>query len=292
MASSLLSRETITSPALPFFPPGQLLATSETSNEAPAHPDRSFLIDRSSGLKFTPTDELTYVPYPIVTTRPLPAIGRSVDANGVVVADWNHAFHPRERLTTGGKTELGLRNSRTEWVHRDDHNAYHREFVGPDLASCPDLLAPMIFSAASFIPDRGLHYDGAKRAEVVPLSTEYREYLWTSGRIRVPNVASVRDALVERALENDFGGIKEATIDEFLSTADRSRRLELGSTLLSLALHETTAPLRDAYRLSYRNHQLPPNTARTVGKFTMHIIKRSGQVRAINALDTRLRAVA
>jgi hypothetical protein len=102
----------------------------------------------------------------------------------------------------------------------------------------------------------------------------------------------VRDALIERALENDFGGINEVTIDEFLSTVDRARRLELGGTLLSLALHETTASLRDTYRLSYRNHQLPPNTARTVGKFTMHIIKRSGHTRAINALDTKLRAVA
>lgn len=268
------------------------MAISEAASEAPVHPARSFLIDTDGGLKFTPVDELTYVPYPIVTTRPLPAIGRSVDANGVVVADWNHAFHPREHLTMGGKTEVGLRNSRTEWVHRDNHNAYHREFVGPDLASCPDLLSPMIFAAASFIPDKGLLYDGARTAELVPLSAEYRDYLWTSGRIRIPNISFVRDALVERALENDFGGVKDTTIDEFLSTANRLRRFELGSTLLSLALHETTAPLRDAYRLSYYNHQLPPHAARTVGKFTMHIIRRSGHVRALSALDAKLRAAA
>lgn len=44
MASSLLLRETVAGAALPSFPPGQQMASSELCTKAPGHIARSFFV--------------------------------------------------------------------------------------------------------------------------------------------------------------------------------------------------------------------------------------------------------
>ncbi len=273
--------------ALPLLPPGEKIIQFD-HEKAPLGNDGSFLVTHGP-LSYTPADLETGVTYPIVTERSLPAVGNSHDLSGKIVADWNHAYHPREQLIRGSLVELGLRNCRVEWVHRDDHNTYHKQFIGPRIDTQPDLIKPILFSAAGFVPEKGLQYDGADEASLVLLSLEHRLHLWRSGRIRVANLIVVRDALLDRALQNDFNGINESTIDEFLSSSDPNRRFELGSTLLGVAVHDITNPLSTLYRTSRERQHLPPGAAKTVGKFAMRIISQSNRKRALRALDSRLR---
>jgi hypothetical protein len=240
-------------------------------------------------LAITPTEEVTGVTLPIVTERPLPPVGKSLDANGVTIADWNHSYHPKIRLSHGTPLEGGLRCARTEWVHRDDHNKYHKEFFGPEIGEGAELVKQIVFSAAGFVPRQGLQYDGRETAKVVDLSPETRLNLWRSGRIRMGNSVVVRDALLDAAFECGFDGINTTTIDEFLSTRDLKRRFELGSTMLSNALHEVTTPLSGVYRAVREQQQLPPEAPRTIGKFALKLVSQTRRSRAINSLEGHLR---
>jgi hypothetical protein len=258
--------------------------------EAPVTPDRSFLSEMR--LAFTPVDEVTGVTYPLVTERPLPPISKCQNEQGQTIADWNHNYHPKEKLSKGTPLERGLRSARIEWVHRDDHNSYHKQFYGPDISGADNMLKSLLFSAAGFIPEHGLQYDGREKAAIISLPPEQRLNLWKSGRVRISNTVIVRDALMDLALREDFSGINERTIDEFLSTNNLMRKRILGSTLLSMALHEVTEPLKLPYKQARQNQQLPPNTSRTAGKLALALIDKTRRSRALSMLETHLRAAA
>lgn len=149
-------------------------------------------------------------------------------------------------------------------------------------------MAPVLFAAAGFVPDRGLRYDGRKEAEIVSLPVEHRLQLWESGRIRVVNVAMVRDALLDEALKRDWGGMAESDIDEFLHTENQRRRIILGSKMLGIAVHDVTSPLRPLYRQTRERQHLPPTAARSIGKFAMEIIEKTNRKRAFQVLHKRL----
>ena len=263
----------------------------QANEEAPAETAGSFLHTVNSNLKITPSDEETGVTYPIVTTRRLPPINKSSNSDGVIVADWNHAYHPRERLIRGTALENALRNARIEWVHRDDHNSYHKEFFGPAIGDEQQMIRQVIFAAAGFVPSKGLHYDGRKEAEVVNLNRRQRLSLWNSNRIRIVNEVSLREGLMEVALRNDFSGINESTIDEFLHTTDPQRRFTLGSNLLSMALIDLTTPLKPLYKEMHEKQQLRPDAPKRIGKFALKLVSQSKRKRALGILEGRLRAV-
>lgn len=240
-------------------------------------------------LKLTPTDETTGVTLPIISRRQLPPTGKSNDSNGVVIADWNHAYHPRERLIKGSPIEVALRNSRIEWVHRDDHNSYHKEFFGHQVGDEEQVLKQVIFSAAGFIPDKGLQYDGRKEAKIVDLNRRNRKALWQSGQVKVAHGISIRDGLMDIALRRDFNGINESTIDEFLHTLDPKRRFVLGSNLLSLALSDLTTPLKPLYREMHERQQLRPDAPKNIGRFALKLVSHYKRTRALGILEGRLK---
>lgn len=270
--------------------PQQGFIAPTSANTTPGQCARSFLIDSHTGAEriYTPWDENTFVSFPIVSNRQLPLVGQAMNKHGAVVADWNHNYHPRDALIHGSLEEQALRNVRIEWVHRDDHSAYHKEFYGPDIRAITDLLRPLLFGAAGFIPDHALNYDGEKKAKIVRLDDAQRLQLWESGRVRVANSILIRDALTHRALTNDFQGINEQVIDEFLHTGDTKRRFELGSSLLGVAVHDMTNPLREQYREIIRRQNLPPGAARTAGRCAMRMVCGHKRARALKALENTL----
>ncbi len=238
-----------------------------------------------------PSDARTGIPLPIISNYEPPAVGRSLQADEVV-ADWHHPFHPRATLVAGGAGEIALRNSRIQWVNREEHNAYHKVFEGPALPKGNELLRTVIFASAGHIPERGLCMHG-ENVMLQKIPNEYREYLWRSRQIKVANTNVVRDYLLEQAFgEQDFGGINTRTIDEFLHTKDRTRRIELGNTLLGLAVYDTTASLRLAYKSSRRRELLPPSSPRTVGRCALKIVTRPNRSYTLGLLEKRLQGVA
>lgn len=237
----------------------------------------------------TPIDEATGVSFPIVTQRELPPIGKSTDATGRVIADWNHTNHPRERLVRGSPIEKALRDSRVEWVHRDDHNSYHKQYYGHVVGGEAQTLKRVIFNVAGFVPDRGLQYDGRREAKIVPIDERTRLALWQSGRIKIVQSVSVRDGLMDVALRKDFNGINESTIDEFLHTTDERRRFVLGSNLLSLALSDVTTPLKPLYREMHERQQLRPDAPKTIGRFALKLVSHYRRTRALGILEGRLK---
>lgn len=262
--------------------------TPPVNLEAPVENDRGFNSYRSNQ-KLTLVDEATGVPLPIVTKRRLPPVGQSLNAQGDVVADLNHNYHPRERLTHGSAIEIALRNSRVEWVHRDDHNSYHGEFWGHIIGDEAQVVKQVVFSAAGFVPDRGLQYDGRDEAKIIRLNRRTRRDLWESGRIKVLNAVTIRDGLVDVALRKDFKGINESTIDEFLNTVDLKRRFELGSNLLSLAVRDVVTPLTPVYRDIYEKRQLKPDANKDIGRFALKLVSHYKRTRALGALEARLK---
>ncbi len=263
----------------------------EVATQTPDTNVGSFLIDpktRSQAI-FTPSDMETGVCFPIVTSRSLPKVGVSLQG-GEVVADWNHNYHPKEFLIHGTKVQKALRDSRIEWVDRRAHVRYHDEFYGPDIMGLGDLLGTLVFVAAGYIPAYGMQYDDSPKAKIVALDEQTRLNLWVSGRIKIANKISVRDALTERAIAKDFGGIKESTIDEFLATKNRDRRFQLGSTLLALAVYDMSNPLSPTYKTARERHLLPPNSSPSVGRCVMRLISPHNRGYAISALERRLAA--
>ena len=251
--------------------------------------NRGFLNPYHSKLKPTLLDEATGVPLPIISRRPLPTIGKSQNNQGEVVADWNHTYHPRERLMHGSPIEIALRNSRVEWVHRDDHNRYHKEFFGHIIGDEEQVLKQVLFSAAGFIPARALQYDGRDKAKIVKLNRRTRQSLWQTGRVKVLNGVTIRDGLMDIALRKDFNGINESTIDEFLYTHDLERRFVLGSNLLSLALSDVVTPLKPLYKDVYEKQQLKPDAPKNIGRFALKLVSHYKRTRALGILEGRLR---
>ena len=271
------------------LPPPGMNGNLTLATKTPGLNAGSFLIDPKTEKQaiFTPVDEETGVCLPMVTDRKLPPLGKSLHG-GRVIADWNHNYHPKETLVHGTKEQVALRNSRVQWVHRDDHDSYHDEFYGPDIPSLGDMLRPIIFASAGFIPPHGMQYDGRPKAKIIALSEQTRINLWKSGMIKVANNVTVRDALIERALKKDFCGVRESTIDEFLTTANMTRRFELGNLLLAMAVHDMSSPLNPLYRSVRERHLLPPGASKSVGRCAMRIINQYSRTRAIKALAAHL----
>lgn len=256
----------------------------------------SFSIDTVTGLprKYTPVDDKTGIAYPIVSDRPLPSIGHTLNRKGVVIADWNHNYHPKEQLVHGTLGQMALRNIRVQWVHRDDHTAYHKEFYGPDFAALGDLLRPIVFGAAGFVPEFGLQYDGRAEAHIVRLNKDERVELWKSGKVKIYNHMVVRDALIALVVKNDFNDVSKSNISEFLETKNDRRKVQLGSNFLNMAIHEVANPLNYLYSQAWHSDSLPPNAPRSADKCVKRLVTgcAANRRRALRALEDRLRVAA
>lgn len=90
--------------------------------------------------------------------------------------------------------------------------------------------------------------------------------------------------------ERDFNGINETTIDEFLHTTDKNRKKELGGPLLAIAAYDAAEPVKGIYKESRKLHLLPPEGARTAGRFVFGAMNTQRSSRALAALAAKLAA--
>lgn len=240
----------------------------------------------------TPLDETTSIPLPIMPRPDLPVVPTGRMRNIERIADWHHPFHPRSALITEGVGAVAVRNCRVQWAeYNDHHHKYHGAFVGPILPEGTDeQFYTVVLASAGYVPPEAITFGRFGKPLTKKLEEEQRNQLWNSGQLRVGNAATVRDFMLAYTLERDFSGINESTIDEFLHTQDTNRRKELGGTLLAIAAYDAATPVKDIYKLSRKLHLLPPERARTAGRFifgTMNTHKRS---RAMAALTSKLAA--
>lgn len=237
-----------------------------------------------------PVDVKTYIPLPIVPKDTLPPPGRSHGPNGVLVADWHHPYHPREMLMKGTPGQIALRNCRMQWVDRREHDRYHALFVGPTPLREEKIMATVLLSAAGHIPQRGIRFDQRGDPTLMSLSDSQRRFLWRSGQIKIANQILVRDYILNTALQNGFRGINARTIDEFLNTRDLQRKVELGNTMLGLTVYDMVEPVSDAYADAKRKEYLPPESARTVGRFALSIMGGHHKKRVLASMEQFLNA--
>lgn len=240
----------------------------------------------------TPADETTGIPFPLMPRDDLPPVPTGRMRNIERVADWHHPFHPRNILISEGAGLVAVRNCRIQWAsYEDHHHRYHMSYAGPELPMTEyEQFSTVVFASAGYVPERATDFDSLHRPVLKPLDDENREQLWRSGQLRVANYSSIQAFLISYALRQDFSGINEATIDEFLHTADLKRRHELGGTLLAVAAYDAATPLRDIYKESRKLHLIPPNRARTAGRFIFGAMTTNRRTRALGALTDRLAA--
>jgi hypothetical protein len=240
----------------------------------------------------TPLDEFTQIPLPIMPRDDLPAVSTGKMRNVERIADWHHPFHPRAALVTEGTGAIAVRNCRIQWAEYDDHHhKYHGVFNGPVLPEGADeQFRTVVLAAAGYVPPEAIAFRKSGAPILKTLREEQRNQLWSSGQLRIGNVATVRDFMLDYTLERDFSIVNDTTIDEFLHTKDMNRRKELGGTLLAIAAYDAAESVKDIYKLSRKLRLLPPDRARTAGRFifgTMNTHKRS---RAMAALTSKLAA--
>jgi hypothetical protein len=60
------------------------------------------------------------------------------------------------------------------------------------------------------------------------------------------------------ALAQDLGHLKPVMLDEFVNTADRKRRLELGMFIVNKAFLRAVEPVEDLYRAAHKSGNIHP----------------------------------
>jgi hypothetical protein len=242
---------------------------------------------------WTPLDEATGIPLPIMPRDDLPSVPTGRQRNIERIADWHHPFHPRAELMADGDSGMAVRGCRVQWAEYDDHHhKYHGAFVGPQLPeSEEERFRTVVLAAAGYVPAQAIAFDSYGQPEIRRLSEEGREQLWQTGQLRVDNFSNVRKFLINYALK-DFGDLRSGTIDEFLHTPDTERRFQLGSDFLGRAAHGAVVPLKGVYRESRELGLIPSEQARSAGRFVFNVMTTYRRKQALGALTVKLQEAA
>lgn len=212
----------------------------------------------------TPIDELTGIPLPLVQTvqmRP-----------ERFEPDWHHPLHPRRSPElTGNLGGEALRNCRVQRVSYElHHHEYHETYAGPQLPATElDKLKVITAAAAGYIPEAAITFSGRHQPKIIKLSSDKRQALWHSGRIKIGSPKKVQEFLQEYTLSQPLDGVNDSTIDEFLNTDDEFRRVQLGDTLLGLAVYQVAKPISRMYKEAYEAELIPPDRTRRATRFVL-----------------------
>ena len=242
---------------------------------------------------WTPLDEATGIPLPIMPRDDLPPVPTGRQRNIERIADWHHPFHPRAELMADGDSGAAVRGCRVQWAEYDDHHhKYHGAFVGPELPETEEeRFRTVVLAAAGYVPEAAIAFGLRGRPMVTQMSGEDRERLWQTGQLRVDNLSNVRKFLINYALR-DFGNFRTETIDEFLHTPDMERRFQLGCNFLGVAAHEAVTSLKDVYQESRGSGLIPPERARSAGRFVLGVMTTHRRKQAFGALTAKLQQAA
>ncbi|MEO8105404.1 MAG: hypothetical protein ABI602_03655 [Candidatus Saccharibacteria bacterium] len=238
--------------------------------------------------RVTPIDEFSGIPLPLAPQymAERPSRYKPNDHHS-----WHSRLDPLLHDSVGG---LALRGSRVQMANFDTHNLdYHRDnFDGPPLPqNDAERLRPIVLAAAGYVPDRAISFTPQHHAVLVPLSKQVRAALWNKGKIRVERFSSVQAYLQEITFSQDFSYFENATIDEFLTTADESRRQQIGRTFLTYAVRSAIEPISPTYSQAYRAELLPRYFAQTADRFVLgRLAKRNSMRLLCKRLEERLAA--
>ena len=208
----------------------------------------------------------------------------SIDADsGLILGDWNHAWHPARVVLSDGFGGDAVRNSRMQYVLRDTHNEYHYRYRGPELPNNPaERFGAVVLSAAGYIPLQAIRLSG-RRPQIVDLSVGQRERLRTSGEVRVASLSVVQKFMKEFVLQQPADHIHENIIDDFLSIDpsdspyDARRKRYLSHLLLSLVIDRVEDPLERPYTFAHSYELLKPGVPKRPGDFIHSMIAGGGK---------------
>jgi hypothetical protein len=175
-----------------------------------------------------------------------------------------------ESFGLGGEA---ARDSRVQWVWRDQHNRFHQAW--DSLAEyMPDTPVKQyrttIFGLTGYIPRQGIDFCGPD-PRVVDLTRQQRELL--RGQVRIgQNGVRVRRFLLDYVLSGGVPTVEPWHIDRFLWHASRPntnpQRLEkFANALLRDTIDPTVTPgLRQIYDYTRRREMLRPGVPAALGQ--------------------------
>ncbi len=231
---------------------------------------------------FAPLDEYSGIPLPIL---PVPAPPQDLTTRPYLEEfcrmDEHHAFFPNEDFTT--EPERVLRHSRLQYGGRWAHGKYHELYQGVKYpTNLRGQFRVAILAAAGYIPDEAVDVR-ENRPERVELSPAQQQLI--RGRIHTEERISDRTGLdinrshrgiffMQYALSQDFASLGiEATLEEYLSTADDRRRLRLGFRIFDMAFERAGDDFVDLYSIARRQGNIPhyqPETPRKLVRRVVH----------------------
>ncbi len=218
---------------------------------------------------------LPYSPVDIETGVPLLIHPNAVERDRhIFPEDAHHPYHPKnELLSSQTLGSLALRHSRIQTISYDaHHNYYHhgtKGFYGPKLpVDDREIFNLVVLTVAKFIPEQAIAFTNNYKPYLKPLSSEIRHKLWKGNQIKVGTSKVVREFIKDYSFRQQLD-VKESSIDEFLNTKDLSRKMQLGNTLLGVAVLHATEPIKDSYMNAYRAELIPNELSRIVSRFVM-----------------------
>jgi hypothetical protein len=227
----------------------------------------------------TPVDEMSGLPLLMVPHEDvLPilwGLEKAHTPEGRQIADWNHVWHPARVVTNAGKGGPGLRESRTQYVMRAEHDEYHAQYDGPPLPQKPsERFEAMVLCAAGYIPPEAMSF-ASNKPKIVKLNDWERTRLRESGEVRVASFKIVQSFMREYVIGQPIDHIKDQTIDRFLrvdpkESADAAKEHKyLAHLLLSLVIDQVEHTIAEPYMHGHQTGLLAREAPPRVDQFIL-----------------------
>jgi hypothetical protein len=185
----------------PLCTPG---GTLNQAFEPPVYPGRFF--DGKTSWKLN--DDLTGIPWAFAPSPQLPRDHKRGELDGVLIADWHHAAHPRTKLEDGTDAEKAVRHASIQWTLRKEHDAYHLAKLQPLLPKTErESFIYVAARAARYITPRAIEFveEGGR---LLPknryMNIKERNRIWGENQIKVESHSKVRSFLTSYVLEKSL----------------------------------------------------------------------------------------
>lgn len=217
--------------------------------------------------RVAPVDFLTELPLPLYPFSDPPIDEDRLDVN------WHHHFHPRAKLLEmdkgkdTGHCSMFLRHSRVQLLPRWIHDEYHAIYSGPPInRDLREHFLLGVFSVAGYMPRAAIDVTESKDSNVtVRLNDEEYKKLTSpealkgeivNRRARLMRAGKFMMDVIMSQVDEGVQVMEYGTIEEFLTTPKKDRRIQLGSEILETLIKISTEPIEDKYRSAYKQHRL------------------------------------
>ncbi len=247
------------------------------------------------GYQFTPMDETTMIPYPLLPHEGSPA-----------KLSLHHAAHPRGRKelinTDNGDV---IRTARMQWVAgpagsvalgkkptdlHQPHQRYHYFYKGLEwLPSTEDeQFAYGVWAGSLYVPDFGLDVSGEK-AKVRKL-TEAQKDLLHAGQIKIGAPEYLNLFLRRYVIKHGVPYVDGMIIDDFMNTEDNDSRINIGRKILRQASESVTEPIQTDFEKAHRRHRISPYLGISAAQAVNINIVNGNQEKLVRQLRTAIAA--